>query len=53
MGIPVSQVAPERAVAEVVKGEEISGLDEKDWDRILAKRQIVFARTSPQQKLIM
>eukprot|EP00741_Cyanophora_paradoxa_P011220 tig00020554_g10840.t1 len=37
--------------AVVVKGGDIPAFDEEMWDLVLAKRQVVFARTSPQQKL--
>jgi sodium/potassium-transporting ATPase subunit alpha len=37
--------------AVVVPGSEIDDLTEEDWDNILSKPEIVFARTSPQQKL--
>lgn len=53
MGVPVSDVHKERAPAEVITGEDIPKLKKSDWDRILSKREIVFARTSPQQKLII
>jgi sodium/potassium-transporting ATPase subunit alpha len=52
-GIPVEQVMNSRAAAVVVSGDQIPGLSLKDWNRILSKREIVFARTSPQQKLII
>ncbi|RLN65457.1 hypothetical protein BBP00_00002846 [Phytophthora kernoviae] len=47
-------VDPKTAPAIVVPGWTIS-LDTpvEEWDRILDHRQIVFARTSPQQKLII
>lgn len=35
----------------VVHGERLDGLAEGDWDRILSKKEIVFARTSPKNKL--
>jgi len=37
--------------ATVVKGSDIPDFDDSKWDAVLSKRQIVFARTSPQQKL--
>mmetsp|Transcript_13029 Transcript_13029/g.21358 ORF Transcript_13029/g.21358 Transcript_13029/m.21358 type:complete len:1194 (+) Transcript_13029:80-3661(+) len=37
--------------AVVIKGSDIPLFDTKMWDLVLSKRQIVFARTSPQQKL--
>lgn len=50
-GIPVSEIDPREAHAVVVKGSDIDDLSPTDWDRILSLRQIVFARTSPAQKL--
>lgn len=45
---------PEDAQAIVVPGWTISvDTEEEEWDRILSHQQIVFARTSPQQKLII
>ncbi|TMW56227.1 hypothetical protein Poli38472_008875 [Pythium oligandrum] len=45
---------PETAPAIVVPGWEISiDTTVEEWDRILDHSQIVFARTSPQQKLII
>ncbi|DBA01673.1 TPA: hypothetical protein N0F65_010324 [Lagenidium giganteum] len=45
---------PASAPAIVVPGWEISvDTTEEEWDRILDHSQIVFARTSPQQKLII
>uniref|UniRef100_A0AC35GNQ9 Cation-transporting P-type ATPase C-terminal domain-containing protein n=1 Tax=Panagrolaimus sp. PS1159 TaxID=55785 RepID=A0AC35GNQ9_9BILA len=38
---------------EVIKGEDINDLSEKDWDRLIAKRALVFARTTPKQKLLI
>jgi len=52
-GIDVTQVPLDRVSAEVVTGTDIPNLKKKDWDRILSRKQIVFARTSPQQKLII
>jgi sodium/potassium-transporting ATPase subunit alpha len=37
--------------AVVVHGEKLDHLNDADWDRILSKKEIVFARTSPKQKL--
>ncbi|KAJ0394665.1 hypothetical protein ATCC90586_003960 [Pythium insidiosum] len=45
---------PTTAPAIVVPGWEISvDTPEEEWDRILDHPQIVFARTSPQQKLVI
>ena len=34
-------------------GAEIPEFTEKEWDRVLSHKEIVFARTSPQQKLLI
>jgi len=45
---------PETAQAIVKAGSEISiDMPEEEWDAILDHPQIVFARTSPQQKLVI
>lgn len=50
-GVELKEVAIESAKGVVIKGSEIPALEKEDWDRILSLRQIVFARTSPEQKL--
>merc|ERR1712241_813613 len=53
-GIPVSEVDPREARAAVVQGGELKDITDKDLDEILMYHsEIVFARTSPQQKLII
>merc|ERR1711953_1170461 len=53
-GIPVEEVNPREALAAVVHGGEIKDLSEKALDEIVMYHtEIVFARTSPQQKLII
>ena len=37
----------------VIHGGQINGMSDEDWNRLLAKKEIVFARTSPEQKLII
>jgi len=50
----VKDVNPREARASVVNGGEIKDMKEKDLDEILLyHNEIVFARTSPQQKLII
>lgn len=39
--------------AEIICGDEIDALTELDWLRILSKKEIIFARTSPKQKLLI
>jgi sodium/potassium uptake antiporter P-type ATPase alpha subunit len=41
------------APAAVITGDAIPHLTNNDWNHILQKRQIVFARTSPEQKLVI
>merc|ERR1711956_49735 len=53
-GIDVSKVNPREAHAAVVNGGEIKEMSENQIDDILINHtEIVFARTSPQQKLII
>jgi sodium/potassium-transporting ATPase subunit alpha len=44
---------PDLAPAIVVPGWTITDINQEEWDDILDHQQIVFARTSPQQKLII
>ena len=53
-GIPVSEVNKRDAKAAVIHGTDLRELTEADLDEILLHHtEIVFARTSPQQKLII
>lgn len=45
------RTAQSKADAVVVKGNEIYELDEESWTQILSHDEVVFARTSPHQKL--
>lgn len=52
LNIPVEEVNPLDAKAAVIHGQELKDMKERHLDDILAKHtEIVFARTSPQQKL--
>jgi len=52
--IPLEAVNPRKATAAVITGSELSTFTEDQLERILAwYNEIVFARTSPQQKLII
>ncbi|KAG9464123.1 hypothetical protein GDO78_020458 [Eleutherodactylus coqui] len=54
LGIPVERVNPRDACAIVVNGSEIIDMDSDELDDILRYHtEIVFARTSPQQKLLI
>merc|ERR1712073_211080 len=53
-GRDVKDISPREARAAVVHGGEIKDMDDKHMDEILMNHtEIVFARTSPQQKLII
>ena len=39
--------------AVIVHGADIEEMNGDDWDLLLTKEQIVFARTSPEQKLVI
>eukprot|EP00386_Alphamonas_edax_P007449 GDKI01024818.1.p1 GENE.GDKI01024818.1~~GDKI01024818.1.p1 ORF type:complete len:1201 (+),score=397.54 GDKI01024818.1:91-3603(+) len=43
--------AIEKCQAIVIHGEALAKFDEWEWEQTLKRREIVFARTSPQQKL--
>ncbi|KAM4644546.1 LOW QUALITY PROTEIN: sodium/potassium-transporting ATPase subunit alpha-2-like [Amazona ochrocephala] len=54
LNIPVSQVNPREAKACVVHGSDLKDMSSEQLDEILKNHtEIVFARTSPQQKLII
>uniref|UniRef100_A0A669BD27 ATPase Na+/K+ transporting subunit alpha 3a n=1 Tax=Oreochromis niloticus TaxID=8128 RepID=A0A669BD27_ORENI len=54
LNIPVSQVNPRDAKACVIHGTDLKDLTQDQMDDILRNHtEIVFARTSPQQKLII
>jgi sodium/potassium-transporting ATPase subunit alpha len=54
LGVPVSAVNPRDAKAVVVHGTDLKDKTERDIDDLLKHHtEIVFARTSPQQKLII
>lgn len=54
LNIPVSQVNPRNAKAAVIHGGELRDISKAKLDDILRNHtEIVFARTSPQQKLII
>merc|ERR1711990_1075928 len=53
-GVPVEQVDPREAHAAVVNGAMLRDMTEDEMDSIIRNHaEIVFARTSPQQKLII
>lgn len=52
-GIDPKSVPEEDILAVVVKGSDIPRMTEDDWKVLVSKKEIVFARTSPEQKLII
>ena len=53
-GVEQSEIdilADDDVQAIVLPGSDIKDLPDEEWDRILSKQEIVFARTTPQQKL--
>ncbi|KAI9346108.1 hypothetical protein BDR26DRAFT_855871 [Obelidium mucronatum] len=50
-GKPVESIPDSDVHAIVVNGELLQGFSDDDWDRILSKQEVIFARTSPKQKL--
>ena len=54
LNVPLDKVNPRDANAAVIHGGELRDLSSEDLDDILRyHNEIVFARTSPQQKLII
>ncbi|CAF88563.1 unnamed protein product, partial [Tetraodon nigroviridis] len=54
LNLPLSQVNPRDAKACVVHGSDLKNMSSEDLDDVLRSHtEIVFARTSPQQKLII
>ncbi|KAF9956303.1 hypothetical protein BGZ72_002842 [Mortierella alpina] len=50
-GCSVDEIKDDEYHAIVIHGEQIDSLTENDWDMILAKPEVIFARTSPKHKL--
>lgn len=50
-GVSLSEVPEDDVKAVVVHGTEIPSMSEDDWKVLVSKQEIVFARTSPEQKL--
>ena len=50
-GRDINDIEESEASAIVVHGEQIVDLSEDDWDNIFRKEEIIFARTSPKNKL--
>ncbi|XP_017872777.1 PREDICTED: sodium/potassium-transporting ATPase subunit alpha-like isoform X1 [Drosophila arizonae] len=53
-GIPIDEVDPRQATAIVIHGGELREMKAEELDSVICyHKEIVFARTSPQQKLII
>lgn len=52
-GVPETSIAEEDVKAVVIHGSQIPSLTKDQWDNIVKKPEIVFARTSPEQKLLI
>jgi len=52
-GIHPNQVDENDVKAVVVHGSTIPSMTDNDWSNLIGKKEIVFARTSPEQKLII
>ncbi|KAI9002514.1 hypothetical protein DFJ74DRAFT_695887 [Hyaloraphidium curvatum] len=50
-GRPVSDITEDEYDAVVIHGERVDGLTDDEWDRIFEHDEIIFARTSPKNKL--
>nr|KAJ3420389.1 hypothetical protein HK105_005729 [Polyrhizophydium stewartii] len=50
-GRPIQDVSDYEATAIVVHGDQLPHLSDEDWDMIFNKEEIIFARTSPKDKL--
>lgn len=42
-----------RTLASFILLPQINALSDAEWDAVLSKRELVFARTTPQQKLVL
>eukprot|EP00953_Heterococcus_sp_UTEX-ZZ885_P011750 6800-Heterococcus_DN1.PRE.1 len=50
-GCDESDIQPDEYDAVVLHGETLLTMDEDEWAEALSKKEVVFARTSPEQKL--
>ncbi|KND04182.1 Na,H/K antiporter P-type ATPase, alpha subunit [Spizellomyces punctatus DAOM BR117] len=50
-GRPIETIQEHEYSSIVIHGETIDDLTDSDWDKILMKEEIIFARTSPKHKL--
>jgi sodium/potassium-transporting ATPase subunit alpha len=50
-GRPVADITEDEYDSVVIHGERVDGLTDDEWDRIFEHDEIIFARTSPKNKL--
>ncbi|KAJ2781370.1 hypothetical protein GGI15_003236 [Coemansia interrupta] len=50
-GRPVDTIGDDEYDAVVVHGEQIEGMSDADWEHVFRKPEVIFARTSPRNKL--
>ena len=50
-GCRVKDVPEHQVSAIVIEGSQLNSFQQSDWDRVLTKPEVVFARTTPAQKL--
>ncbi|KAJ1722050.1 hypothetical protein LPJ53_003489 [Coemansia erecta] len=50
-GRPVDTIGDDEYDAVVVHGEQIDGMSDADWELVFRKPEVIFARTSPRNKL--
>ncbi|KAJ1799891.1 hypothetical protein LPJ59_001508 [Coemansia sp. RSA 2399] len=50
-GRPVEEIGEDEYDAMVIHGEKIADMTERDWELVFRKPEVIFARTSPKNKL--
>ncbi|KAJ2362017.1 hypothetical protein IW150_007106, partial [Coemansia sp. RSA 2607] len=50
-GRPIDTIGDDEYEAVVVHGEQIEGMSDADWEHVFRKPEVIFARTSPRNKL--
>ncbi len=49
--IPIDEVSEDDALAFILNGVNMDSMSDSDWKVVLSKKEVVFARTTPAQKL--
>lgn len=47
----IEAVLPDEYSTVIIEGKRLEHLSQEDWDEMLSKEEVIFARTSPRQKL--